>query len=200
MFSWFQTKHEKLIKAIEAENAVEAQRLISEMNITELSKIDDYGNTALTWAAGQGLSSVCEALIPKMSEQTINTVVKDGILKGHTALSIAKEKGFKNICDLLETNQKQILSENNELAETVNKFFHNPTSVSLCYQIITDDFAKLVADKLKVIKTITAIDFMGSTVSDQGIKIITEALKTTTQIKKLDFSGGDLGNQKISVL
>ncbi|WP_342169902.1 ribonuclease inhibitor [Rickettsia endosymbiont of Seladonia tumulorum] len=99
-----------------------------------------------------------------------------------------------------EEQQKQILSKNNELAETVNKFFHDPTSVSLCYQIITDDFAKLVADKLKVIKTITAIDFMGSTISDQSIKIITEALKASTQLKKLDFSGCDLGNQKISVL
>ncbi|MCC8370771.1 MAG: ribonuclease inhibitor [Rickettsia endosymbiont of Stiretrus anchorago] len=99
-----------------------------------------------------------------------------------------------------EEQQKQILSENNGLAEIVNKFFHDPISVSLCYQIITDDFAKLVADKLKVIKTITAIDFMGSTVSDQGIKIITEALKVSTQLKKLDFSGCDLGNQKISVL
>lgn len=110
------------------------------------------------------------------------------------------EKNKKNAEKKYEEQQKQILSENNELAETVNKFFHNPISVSLCYQIITDDFAKLVADKLKVIKTINAIDFMGSTISDQGIKIITEALKTTTQIKKLDFSGCDLGNQKISVL
>ncbi|KJV91535.1 leucine-rich repeat domain-containing protein [Rickettsia bellii] len=99
-----------------------------------------------------------------------------------------------------EEQQKQILSENNEFAETVNKFFHDPTSVSLCYQIITDDFAQLVADKLKINKTITAIDFMGSTISDQGIKIITEALKASTQLKKLDFSGCDLGNQKISVL
>ncbi|WP_341794938.1 hypothetical protein [Rickettsia endosymbiont of Rhinocyllus conicus] len=83
-----------------------------------------------------------------------------------------------------EEQQKQILSKNNELAETVNKFFHDPTSVSLCYQIIIDDFAKLVADKLKVIKTITAIDFMGSTISDQSIKIITEALKVSLSNKK----------------
>ena len=112
----------------------------------------------------------------------------------------AKDKGFKNICDLLETNEKQILSENNELAETINKFFHDPTSVSLCYQQIDEEFAKLIANKLKTVETITAIDFMGSTISDQSIKIITEALKTTTQIKKLDFSGCELDDQKISVL
>lgn len=235
MFRWFQTKHEKLIEAIKAGNEAEAQKLIAAMNITELSKVDNDGDTALTWAAwkglekvcealipkmseqainqvtnkgntaltlaaSKGLSSVCEALIPIMSEQAINAIVKDGLFKGHTALSIAKEKGFKNICDLLETNQKQILSENNELAKTVNKFFHDPTSVSLCYQIITDDFAKLVADKLKTIETITTIDFMGSTISDQGIKIIIEALKANTQLKKLDFSGCELGNQKLSVL
>ncbi|MCC8377261.1 MAG: hypothetical protein LN567_02555 [Rickettsia endosymbiont of Graphium doson] len=110
------------------------------------------------------------------------------------------EKNKEKAEQKYEEQQKQILSENNELAETVNKFFHDPTSVSLCYQIITDDFAKLVADKLKTIKTITAVDFMGSTISDQGIKIIIEALKTTTQIKKLDFSGCDLDDQKISVL
>ncbi|WP_341788927.1 ribonuclease inhibitor [Rickettsia endosymbiont of Lasioglossum villosulum] len=107
-----------------------------------------------------------------------------------------KEKAEKKY----EEQQKQILLENNELAETVNKFFHDPTSVSLCYQIITNDFAKLIADKLKVIKTITAIDFMGSTISEQGIKIITEALKVSTQLKKLDFSGCELGNHKILVL
>ena len=110
------------------------------------------------------------------------------------------EKNQKKAEKKYEEHQKQILSENNELAETVNKFFHDPTSVSLCYQIITDDFAELVADKLKDIKTITAIDFMGSTISDQGIKVITEALKANTQIKKLDFSGCDLGDQKISIL
>ncbi|WP_395476502.1 hypothetical protein [Rickettsia endosymbiont of Pantilius tunicatus] len=113
---------------------------------------------------------------------------------------MVKQRGFKNICDLLETNQKQILLENNEFAKTVNNFFHDPISVSLCYQIITDDFAQLVADKLKTNKTITTIDFMGSTISDQGIKIITEALKASTQLKKLDFNGCDLGNQKISIL
>ena len=39
-----------------------------------------------------------------------------------------KEKAEKKY----EEQQKQILSENNELAKTVNKFFHDPISVSLC--------------------------------------------------------------------
>ena len=82
MFSWFQTKHEKLIEAIKARNEAEAQKLIAAINITELSKIDNDGWTALTLAAWNGLEKVCKALIPKMSVQAINSVVKDGLLKG----------------------------------------------------------------------------------------------------------------------
>jgi len=61
------------------------------MDTTELSKVDEDGNTALTLAVGEGLARVCELLIPKMSEQAINQVTNNG----ETALSIATNKSLK---------------------------------------------------------------------------------------------------------
>ena len=72
MYRSFQSNHEKLIKAIQVKNEAEAQNLIATMNITELSKVDNNGDTALNFAAWEGLSSVCEALIPKMTNHSIN--------------------------------------------------------------------------------------------------------------------------------
>lgn len=103
LFSWFQTpktSHEKLIKTIEERNKAEALKLIAAMNITELSKVNDKGETALTLAASYGfygLQEVCEALIPKMSEQAINQVTNDG----DTALIWAACKGLSSVCEAL---------------------------------------------------------------------------------------------------
>ena len=86
---------EKLIKAIEAISEAEAQKLIAEIDITELRKVDKYGNTALTLAAMKGLEKICEALIPKMSEQAINQVTNTG----NTALTLTAMKGLEKICE-----------------------------------------------------------------------------------------------------
>ncbi|WP_256621243.1 hypothetical protein [Rickettsia sp. TH2014] len=67
---WFQTSYDKLIEAIKAESEIEAQNLIAKMDITELNTVDN-GETALTLVVGKRLSTVCEMLIPKMSEQAI---------------------------------------------------------------------------------------------------------------------------------
>ncbi|KJV58192.1 hypothetical protein RFEPED_0762 [Rickettsia felis str. Pedreira] len=48
---WFQTQYDRLIEAIRTKNIEEAQRLIAEMSITELNKVDSKGETVLTWAA-----------------------------------------------------------------------------------------------------------------------------------------------------
>ncbi len=60
----FGTPYEKLIEAIKAENTAEAQKLITQMNTAELSKVDN-GDTALMLAASYGLDKVCEMLMPK---------------------------------------------------------------------------------------------------------------------------------------
>ncbi|MCC8369544.1 MAG: ankyrin repeat domain-containing protein [Rickettsia endosymbiont of Oxypoda opaca] len=59
--------------------------------------IDKNGNTALTFAAVQGLEKVCEILIPKMTEQAINVVTK----AGETALTYAAGEGLEKVCELL---------------------------------------------------------------------------------------------------
>ncbi len=48
---FFGTPYEKLIEAIRAENEAEAQKLINQMDMTELSKVYSKGETVLTWAA-----------------------------------------------------------------------------------------------------------------------------------------------------
>ncbi|MCC8370433.1 MAG: hypothetical protein LN566_03620 [Rickettsia endosymbiont of Stiretrus anchorago] len=72
-----------------------------------INQVTNNGYTALTFAAYKGLDKVCEVLIPKMSIQIIESVVKDGGLKGHTALSVAKDQGFKNIYELLQKTEKE---------------------------------------------------------------------------------------------
>ncbi len=42
------------------------------MDTTELSKIDSRGETALIYAIHQNMEKVCELLIPKMSDESIN--------------------------------------------------------------------------------------------------------------------------------
>ncbi len=101
----FQHTYKKLIEVIKAKNTAEAQKLIATMDITELSKATNTGDTALAWAASKGLGDVCLQLIPKMTDQAINHVNKNG----DTALSLATKNGFKNICDLL-TNKKDNLA------------------------------------------------------------------------------------------
>ncbi len=93
---WFQTSYDKLIEAIKAESEIEAQNLIAKMDIAELNKVDN-GETALTLAASKGLDKVCEMLIPKMSEQTINYIYKDG----YTALTWAAANGYERVCKIL---------------------------------------------------------------------------------------------------
>ncbi|MFP3012875.1 MAG: ankyrin repeat domain-containing protein [Rickettsia sp.] len=91
----FGTPYEKLIEAIKAENTAEAQKLITQMNTAELSKVDN-GDTALMLAASYGLDKVCEMLMPKMSKRAINHVNK-----GYTALIWAARTGLDKVCEML---------------------------------------------------------------------------------------------------
>ncbi|HJD61021.1 MAG TPA: ankyrin repeat domain-containing protein [Rickettsia endosymbiont of Columbicola hoogstraali] len=104
LFSWFQTpktSHEKLIKTIEERNKAEALKLITAMNITELSKVDDNNETALTLAANKDLEKVCEALIPKMYDQAINCKSTNSSWFGFTAFTWVTLNEDKKICELL---------------------------------------------------------------------------------------------------
>ena len=86
-----QSPYEKLIYAIENEKEAEAEKLIIEMDTTELSKIDytDNSYTALIKAAQKGSSKICEQLIPKMSDEAINYINSNS----NTTLSLAITKG-----------------------------------------------------------------------------------------------------------
>ncbi|WP_052454731.1 leucine-rich repeat domain-containing protein [Rickettsia hoogstraalii] len=53
--------------------------------------------------------------------------------------------------------QKQL--ENNKLNKILNKLFHNSNSINICFQTISDELAKLIANKLRSIETIAAINF-----------------------------------------
>nr|WP_253310125.1 ankyrin repeat domain-containing protein [Rickettsia endosymbiont of Ceutorhynchus assimilis] len=103
--------YEKLIEAIKTKNTTEAQKLIAKMDILELSKVDNGGETALTLAAYKGLDKVCELLIPKMSNEAINQINN----YGNTALILATKNGFKNICDLLTNKEEQQQAYNQQL-------------------------------------------------------------------------------------
>lgn len=74
------------------------------------------------------------------------------------------------------------------------------TSLNICYQTISDEVVKLIADKLKDIETITNINFSGSQINTDGIITIIEVLKTSKYLEKFDFSCSNLGDQKISIL
>ncbi|XVN44601.1 MAG: hypothetical protein RCG16_04555 [Rickettsia hoogstraalii] len=60
--------------------------------------------------------------------------------------------------------QKQL--ENNKLNKILNKLFHNSNSINICFQTISDELAKLIANKLRSIETIAAINFLGSEISN----------------------------------
>ncbi|WP_342270032.1 ankyrin repeat domain-containing protein [Rickettsia endosymbiont of Orchestes rusci] len=91
-------KYNQLISAIKENKAEEVENLIKELNSKTLSKIDNNGETALTWAASKGLEKVCEMLISKMSDQAINHVTKT---YGETALTLAAGYGLKKVCEML---------------------------------------------------------------------------------------------------
>ncbi|HJD67476.1 MAG TPA: ankyrin repeat domain-containing protein [Rickettsia endosymbiont of Bembidion lapponicum] len=102
---------EKLIKAIKASSEAEAQKLIAEMSEQAINQITNTGNTALTLAAMKGLENVCEALIPKMSQEAI---------KYSLEFVEAKEKQFiiekiNNYNKKLIEKSTLILDENNTI-------------------------------------------------------------------------------------
>ncbi|WP_342270462.1 leucine-rich repeat domain-containing protein [Rickettsia endosymbiont of Orchestes rusci] len=125
-------------------------------------------------------------------------ITKESVGKENKLYEENKAKAEKKY----EEQHAQILTEpsNNELNELVNSFFNNDISVNICFPTISDEAAKLMANKLRNIATITKVSFFGTQISDKGIKIITEALKVNKQLEKFSFSCSDLGDQKISIL
>ncbi|AAY62181.1 leucine Rich repeat family protein [Rickettsia felis str. Pedreira] len=107
------------------------------------------------------------------------------------------EKGYEQQLkvELIELFKVQNL--NIQIDDLLNT---DKTSLNICYQTISDEVAKLIADKLKGIETITTINFSGSQISTDGIIAIIEVLKTSKYLEKFDFSCSNLGDQKISIL
>ena len=115
MFRWFQPTNEKLIEAIKAKNEAEAQKLITKMDITELSKANN-GETALILAAWKGLGNVCLQLIPKMTDQAITTITRT---YGETALTLAARKGLGDVClQLISKMTDQAINHVNKNGDT----------------------------------------------------------------------------------
>ena len=97
--------YDKLIKAIQARNTLEAKKLIEKIKNTELfNKANASHNTLLHSAIEQGLEEVSEILISKMSNDAIN-IIEEYILsseqKGETYLTLLASKGFGKACEML---------------------------------------------------------------------------------------------------
>ena len=84
-------KYNQLILVIK-ESKEEEANLVKELHGDTLNKIDDNGDTALTYAASKGLSKVCIQLIPLISAPAINTITKT-YGTGTIALTCAAWKG-----------------------------------------------------------------------------------------------------------
>ncbi|WP_121542565.1 hypothetical protein [Candidatus Rickettsia colombianensi] len=88
-----------------------------------------------------------ELLIPKMSNEAINQVTNNG----KTALSIATNKGFKNVCDLLhkiDGFQKLVDGINDKVA----------TNIAINAKAIIKDTIEDIVNNIKVLNNITDID------------------------------------------
>lgn len=87
------------------------------MDTTELSKIDSRGETALIYAIRQNMEKVCELLIPKMSDESINhgrTTYND------TALILAARKNMDKVYEMLIPKMSQL---------AINELNHNQDNV-----------------------------------------------------------------------
>lgn len=89
--------YENFINAIKEQNEEKALRYINEIDPKEFNKASDNGYTILMSVANKGLYTVCERLAFKMTYEAINQVNN----RGDTALSLAENKKFKDICNLL---------------------------------------------------------------------------------------------------
>ncbi|QQV75106.1 hypothetical protein H6P87_00651 [Rickettsia tillamookensis] len=111
---------EKLIKAIRSKNEVNAQELIAQMDTTELSKVDDYGNTALIVAIRNKLEKICEILISKMSDEAINQPDNNH----DTALYLAIFYNLEKVCELLIPRMSdETINYRNVLKDAASKGF-----------------------------------------------------------------------------
>ncbi|HJD55210.1 MAG TPA: ankyrin repeat domain-containing protein [Rickettsia endosymbiont of Pyrocoelia pectoralis] len=130
--------------------------------VTVRGYITKYGYTALTCAVERGLEEVCKLLIPKMFIETINHVNSNG----ETVLSIAKNKGLKNICDLLykiDDFQKLVYGINDKvntnitisakgkaiIKDTIEEMIHKAKELNNTSDIeqITSDIQELLVNK-----------------------------------------------------
>ncbi|ABE05066.1 ankyrin repeat domain-containing protein [Rickettsia bellii] len=108
--------YENFINTIKEQNEEKALRYINEIDPKEFSKANDNGYTILMSVANKGLYTVCERLASKMPYEAINQVNN----RGDTALSLAENKKFKDICNLLcEINFQKLKDKLNNKIKTI---------------------------------------------------------------------------------
>ncbi|HJD66205.1 MAG TPA: hypothetical protein LFV91_04000 [Rickettsia endosymbiont of Bembidion nr. Transversale] len=108
--------YENFINAIKEQNEEKALRYINEIDPKEFSKANDNGYTILMSVANKGLYTVCERLASKMTYEAINQVNN----RGDTALSLAENKKFKDICNLLcEISFQKLKDKLNDKIKTI---------------------------------------------------------------------------------
>lgn len=108
--------YENFINAIKEQNEEKALRYINEIDPKEFNKASDNGYTILMSVANKGLYTVCEKLAFKMTYESINQVNNSG----NTALSLAENKKFKDICNLLcEISFQKLKDKLNDKIKTI---------------------------------------------------------------------------------
>ncbi len=226
----FGTPYEKLIEAIKAENTAEAQKLITQMNTAELSKVDN-GDTALMLAASYGLDKVCEMLMLKMSKRAINHVNKgytaliwatgNGLDKvcemlipkmseraiNHvneyhdTALSLATKKGLKNTCDLL-TNKKDNLANKADAGKKQEEQQQEVAATKTPHERLIEFLEKrgLNEEADSLRNGSTTLYLKANEIGDEGAKLIADSLKTNSTLTTLYLYDNKIGPKGLKTI
>lgn len=83
------------------EDNVTSLREFHHLSEEDINSMDDYGWTALMMAACENAQDSVKFLLEKGARTDISDK------KGHTALSLAQQKGFRNIIDLLDNDSSE---------------------------------------------------------------------------------------------